>query len=367
MKKLLTILFAVALGMNLSAQTNYADDWNPDADGDNSVGVSDLLALLSVFAENDADDDGIWDSQDDCVGVYDECGECNGLGPQILGIDTIIVYFDSLYAEAIDEWWVYEVGADTLLTYLCENPGCMNPTADNYDPYAIEDDNSCFWSSGTPECNYQNAITFDSYSYELVSIGEQCWFAENLLASIYANGDSILGDLTNEEWSSTVYGAMAVYGEGTATVWNGNEDEESNLAMYGRLYNWHAVNDNRGLCPTGWHVPSVQEMDLLNETLGGAPNAGISLKSSPLDTPPWDGSNTAEFSARPAGMKEEDGSYYWEGFTTTFWSASPTGYSGPVENTAFSRNIQSNFDGVSPGADWYNRGFSVRCLKDTEE
>ena len=93
MKKLITILFAVALGLNLSAQTNYADDWNPDADGDNSVGVSDLLALLSVFAENDADDDGIWDSQDDCVGEYDECGECNGLGPQILGIDTIIVVY----------------------------------------------------------------------------------------------------------------------------------------------------------------------------------------------------------------------------------------------------------------------------------
>ena len=52
----------------------------PDADGDDLIGITDLLALLSLFAEADSDGDGIWDSVDDCIGVYDPCGVCNGTG-----------------------------------------------------------------------------------------------------------------------------------------------------------------------------------------------------------------------------------------------------------------------------------------------
>ncbi len=118
MKKLLTILFAFALGLNLSAQT-VSPTYDPDVDGDNNIGINDLLALLSLFAENDEDDDGIWDSQDDCVGAYDECGVCNGPGPTISVIESITILYDSLYAEQIDEWWVYEVGADTVFNYFC--------------------------------------------------------------------------------------------------------------------------------------------------------------------------------------------------------------------------------------------------------
>ena len=118
MKKLLIILFAVALGLNLSAQT-VSPTYDPDVDGDNNIGVNDLLALLGLFAENDEDDDGIWDSQDDCIGAYDECGVCNGPGPTVSVIESITVLYDSVYAEQIDEWWVYEVGADTVFNYFC--------------------------------------------------------------------------------------------------------------------------------------------------------------------------------------------------------------------------------------------------------
>ncbi len=147
------------------------------------------------------DDDGIWDSQDDCVGAYDECEVCNGPGPQILGIDTIIVYYDSLYAEAIDEWWVYELYSDTLLTYLCENPGCMDPTADNYDPYAIEEDGSCVYSWQVPFVISNQRLLIDGYTYDLVAIGDQCWFAENLRNEHYANGDAIPANLSVSEWA----------------------------------------------------------------------------------------------------------------------------------------------------------------------
>ena len=107
------------------------------------IGVSDLLMLLAVFGDTDLDQDGIFDSADDCVGSYDECGVCNGDGPSIPVIESIEVLYDSVYAEAIDEWWVFEVGADTTYTLLCELQGCTDPMAENFNEQATNDDGSC--------------------------------------------------------------------------------------------------------------------------------------------------------------------------------------------------------------------------------
>ena len=358
------MLCAVAVCFSATAQTDYVETWDPDADGDGLIGVSDLLALLGVFQEEDMDNDGIWDSQDDCVGAYDECGVCNGPGPQILGIDTIIVYYDSLYAEAIDEWWVFEVDADTLLTYLCENPGCMDPTADNYDPYAIEEDNSCEWADGSPVCDFQNTYTFDGYTYELVAIGDQCWFAENLRTEHYANGDVIPGELSNSEWSNaddTNLGAQAVC-----------NNDASNLADYGRLYNWYAVDDARSLCTSGWHVPTDGEYMILEMALGMSESeanstgwrgsiaaVGSQLKSSPSDDPSWDGTNTSGFSALAGGYRNNYGNFYLEGHGY-FWSSSPDG------TGAWYRDLYSGSTGVARYGNARRHGFSVRCVRDSE-
>ena len=74
---------------------NYCS-WQPDSDGDQLIGVSDLLMFLSVFGDTDLDQDGIFDSNDDCVGEYDECGVCNGSGPSIPIIDGDL--YDSPHA-----------------------------------------------------------------------------------------------------------------------------------------------------------------------------------------------------------------------------------------------------------------------------
>ena len=360
MKKLITILFAVALCISATAQTDYVETWDPDADGDGLIGVSDLLALLGVFQEEDMDNDGIWDSQDDCVGSYDECEVCNGPGPQILGIDTIIVYYDSLYAEAIDEWWAYELYSDTLLTYLCENPGCMDPTADNYDPYAIEEDNSCIWEEGSPVCDFQNSFTFDGYTYDLVAIGDQCWFAENLRNEHYTNGDGIPGELSNSDWSNASEGAQAIYNNDT-----------SNLADYGRLYNWFAVDDARGLCPSGWHVPTDGEFMTLEMELGmseSEANAsgpiwrgtdqGTQMKSSASDSPAWDGTNTSGFSGLAGGQRYNYGAFSGEGSFGRFWSTSAAG------TNATHRELGGGNTGVVRHNKSQRYGFSVRCVRD---
>ena len=372
MKKLLTILFAVALGLNLSAQT-VSPTYDPDVDGDNNIGINDLLALLSLFAENDEDDDGIWDSQDDCVGAYDECGVCNGPGPQILGIDTIIVYYDSLYAEAIDEWWVYELYSDTLLTYLCENPGCMDPTADNYDPYAIEEDNSCFWTEGSPVCDFQNTYTIDGYTYGLVAIGDQCWFAENLRTEHYANGDAIPANLTDNEWNLTTSGAVAVYGEDAGCDGyspDGNACDPSwSLNEYGRLYNWYAVDDERGLCPSGWHVPTDGEWMTLEMELGmSASDAnstswrgtyqGTQMKTTYGWNGGGNGTNSSGFSGLPGGYRNTNGAFYYAGSSGRWWSSSPSG------SYALSRGLYYAYSSVLRNLHLPRNGFSVRCLRD---
>jgi uncharacterized protein (TIGR02145 family) len=362
MKKVLAALFAVALGLNLSAQTDYVETWDPDADGDGLIGVSDLLALLGVFQEEDMDNDGIWDSQDDCVGAYDECEVCNGPGPQILGIDTIIVYYDSLYAEAIDEWWVYELYSDTLLTYLCENPGCIDPTADNYDPYAIEEDGSCVYSNGSPVCGFESAIYFDGYTYDLVAIGDQCWFAENLRTEHYANGDEIPGDLSNGDWQNANVGAQSVY-----------DNDPVNLVDYGRLYNWYAVEDERGLCPSGWHVVADEEWLELELTMGmdeseaysttcRAPELGITLMASSLDDPPWSGSNSTGFSGLPNGYRNTNGEFSHLGTNAFLWTSSQYGFSNVWSRTLGCMEFHI-------GRHNYNEkafGAGVRCLKGSE-
>jgi len=356
MKKLITILFAFALGLNLSAQEECM---NPDVNCDGYVNVNDLLGLLGYFGDEDLDGDGVWDSQDDCV--EDECGICDGPGPQVLSVDTITFTTDSTFIEVIDEWYVFEI-PDTTFTFVCANPGCTDPTAENYDPYASEEDGSC-WVGLTPCDDGSTSVTFDGYTYDLVAIGDQCWFAENLRNEHYANGDAIPGELSNSEWSNaddTNLGAQAIY-----------NNDASNLADYGRLYNWYAVDDARGLCPTGWHVPTDGEFMTLEMELGMSgseadstgergTDQGTQMKSSVNDVPNWDGSNSSGFSALPGGLRHGNTSYFIYGYVDCFlWTSSEYFESAWLRDLDASTTVER----YTYPQNW---GFSVRCLKDTE-
>ena len=161
-------------------------------------------------------------------------------------IDEILYATDSVFLDPLDEWYVFEYATDTLFTFVCPVSGCTDETAGNYSPEAVIEDGSCVY--GPLECGGVSTVTYDGYTYDLVAIGDQCWFAENLRNEHYANGEAIPGDLSNGEWYSTTNGAQAIYA-----------NDASNLADYGRLYNWYAVDDARGLCPSGWHVPTDGE------------------------------------------------------------------------------------------------------------
>lgn len=139
-------------------------------------------------------------------------------------------------------------------------------------------------------------------------IGEQCWFAENRRNTNYSNGDAIPAGMNNREWQSTTAGAMAVYGEGNSACDTFRTegdlcDESWSLVQFGRLYNWYAVSDARGLCPNDWHTSTDQEWTNLIDFLGGASVAGDKMKTTSGWGSDGNGTNSSGFSAVPGGIR----------------------------------------------------------------
>ena len=210
----------------------------------------------------------------------------------------------------------------------------------------------------TGEFTCGDPMNYHGYDYATVQIGDQCWFAENLRTEHYANGDSIPANLSGSEWDDATFGAVAVYGEGSSFCFNEPCDEVVNLQDYGRLYNWYAVDDARGLCPSGWHVPTDDEFTVLTDILGGTQYAGEAMKSSPTDSPAWDGTNSSGFSGLAGGYRVNDGVFDDEGDYGYFWSASATGAD------AWRRRLDGGSAGVYRGGSDLRTGFSVRCVRD---
>ena len=212
----------------------------------------------------------------------------------------------------------------------------------------------------TGEFTCGDPMNYHGYDYATVQIGEQCWFAENLRTEHYANGDVIPGELSDSEWSSTTEGAQAIY-----------NNDASNLADYGRLYNWYAVDDARGLCLSGWHVPTDGEFMTLEMELGMSESEansdgwrgtdqGTQMKSSPGDNPSWNGTNTSGFSGLAGGFRIHDGVPNALGGNGYFWSASSNGIG------AWFRILSVEYFGVQRSEYNQGDGMSIRCLKDSE-
>ena len=346
MKKACVIVLALAWGF-----TGFAQDegpQSPDLNQDGVVGINDLMLLLSAYGQFDADFDGVWDHVDDCVGTYDACAVCNGPGPTVPIIDEIVFASDSAFNESTGAWEWFELATDTLFTFACPVLGCTDADALNFDSSANVDDGSC--EIPVSACADLNAVTFDGHTYGLIGIGDQCWFAENLQTESYRNGDPIPSGLNNSDWALTTEGAVAVYGEGS-------EGATANLAAFGRLYNWYAVSDPRGVCPNGWHVPTDADFSELVEFLGGSLVAALPMKSSPSDEPAWDGTNASGFSGLAGGSRTIGGEFNAVDSFGYHWSVTSTG------TAAWSRRMSSGNAGVSRLSSSLRLGLSVRCVQ----
>ncbi|WP_298222924.1 fibrobacter succinogenes major paralogous domain-containing protein [Flavobacterium sp.] len=188
-----------------------------------------------------------------------------------------------------------------------------------------------------------------------VRIGNQIWMAKNLNVNKYRNGDPIPQVQQSEaiEWETLTTGAWCYWRSGN-TITDGR--------IYGKLYNWYAVNDPRGLAPVGYHIPTEAEWNTLIAFLGGGNVAGGKIKAiSPLwRTPNTGATNSSGFTALPGGFCDSyTGSFYNIGFSADWWSS--TSYDA---STAFRCVIYNYSSAISEGSMDKRFGISVRCIKD---
>jgi len=191
-------------------------------------------------------------------------------------------------------------------------------------------------------------------SYKEVKIGNQVWMAENLNVDKFRNGDPIPHAKTAEEWQQAV--------ENKQPAWCYYDNDPANGKIYGKLYNWYAVSDWRGLAPEGWRIPSDADWSKLVELLGGREVAGGKLKST--DTTYWKSPNTAAtnetgFTALPGGGRYDDGNFYYVGYYGYWWSASEGS-----ATSAWHRSMHYYYSNVFGYYSGKELGFSVRCVRD---
>ena len=148
----------------------------------------------------------------------------------------------------------------------------------------------------------QHGSVLDSVNgrvYKTVKIGEQVWLAENLDVTTFRNGDPILEIKKDEEWESA--------GQKGIPAWCYYDNDSTNGPKYGKLYNWHAVNDPRGLAPDGWHIPMVKDWRILNNFLGENIGEKLTNKKEWTISNTYQhnclGTNSVGFSALPAGNR----------------------------------------------------------------
>jgi uncharacterized protein (TIGR02145 family) len=203
----------------------------------------------------------------------------------------------------------------------------------------------------------------DGNVYRTVQIGGQCWTAENLRTTTYANGDPIPNVTDSTEWTQLTTGAWAHY-----------ENNASYENPYGKLYNWYAVADPRNVCPAGWHVPTDAEWNTLvgyldpaydPNAINGSQSATAGGKMKSTGTQYWNAPNTGAtneigFSGLPGGTRYSlDGGFYGLGNYGGWWSASESG-----AEYVWNRRLIDASAVTYRNFNFKRNGFSVRCVRD---
>jgi len=191
-----------------------------------------------------------------------------------------------------------------------------------------------------------NGSSNESSSSDQVIIGNQVWMTKNLNVETYRNGDIIPQVQDSTAWANLTTGAWCYY-----------DNDSSNGEKYGKLYNWYAVNDSRGLAPKGWHIPDEEEWFQLTDYLGGESEAGDKMKSRSGWYDDGNGTNSSGFSGLPGGTRTSWGRFF-DG-KGAWWSSSKGD-----EHYAWYRYLYSYGDDIQRDAVFKEDGLYVRCVKD---
>jgi uncharacterized protein (TIGR02145 family) len=210
-------------------------------------------------------------------------------------------------------------------------------------------------------------IDADSNGYYSVNIGDQVWLKENLSTTKYNNGDPI---------GTTNPATLDVSEEDAPKYQWAPGGIESNVSTYGRLYSWYAITDSRGVCPTGWHVPTDAEFTALTDYLinngYGLGGSGTGIAKSMASETGWltvpgegvisndESNNSSGFTGMPAGYRFGGNSFTNTGYVCTWWTSSEY-----EPETAWYRELYFSVSEINIGiTNKEASSFSVRCIKD---
>ena len=210
-----------------------------------------------------------------------------------------------------------------------------------------------------------------------VKIGTQVWMSKNLDVDTFRNGNYILQAKDKEQWTYAF--------DNKIPAWCFYEFDENNGKKYGKLYNWYAVNDSRGLAPNGYHIPSNGEWTIIQDFLGND-IAGNKMKSdigwmrrSCIDCEDYSckkcvkvssrssgcGDNSSGFNALPGGYCGYTGDFFDFGQKGYWWSSTEsTGYNSNAFVSAMTFSLDYHSNEASQNFEYQSLGFSVRCLRD---
>ncbi|BBE16177.1 SclB protein [Aquipluma nitroreducens] len=191
----------------------------------------------------------------------------------------------------------------------------------------------------------------DKNNDETIKIANSEWMAENLNVNTFRNGDPIPEAKTDEEWIKA--------GQEGVPAFCYYENKAENGDKYGKLYNWYAVTDPRGLAPEGWHVSSDAEWRETTDFLGGEDAAGTKMKSNSGWLDDGNGTNESNFSGLPSGCRDLNGKFSRIGKIGFWWTS--TQYDSTL---AWYRCIDK-VPWYVYRTNYYKRnGLSVRCIRD---
>ena len=223
----------------------------------------------------------------------------------------------------------------------------------------------------------------DGNEYKTVKLWEHMWMTENLRTTRYRDGTPISTGLNAEDWASASEGAYTIYPHSQV---DGIGSDEAMVNAYGLLYNWEAIKDGRGLCPSGWRIPECDEWSDLREfvedfvdiepQVGGVGNA---LKAARQVGHPWGGehdtdvhprwdANTQHFgwdefgyAAYAGGFRTQEGTFQDLGHVGAWWSTTQQSASDVHVRRIWS---WENFMVRTPTDK--RSGLSVRCIRDAK-
>ena len=195
-------------------------------------------------------------------------------------------------------------------------------------------------------------------TYKIVAIGEQWWMTENLKVTQYSNGDEIPHITDGNDWVNTDAGAYSYY-----------DNNSENIENYGNFYNWYTVDDTRGICPDGWHVPSDEEWMTMEKYLGMSTAEADrmtawrgTIEGDKLKSESFGGTNTSGFSALGTGYRDPEGVFKALGTDNDYWTS--TAYNNDGNTEGILHGLLNTNPKVVRNFHVPGYGFCVRCIGD---